>query len=597
MLSVQSAAPGLEASRPMPIAKAVTGGSPMRVGSRFGFAAVFAALAALALAGPAGAQLPKIEVPVQLPEVQLPLEDGAVGEVLPGEAVEDTVNEPLPQPVEDVVNQTPVAPVREEVRRVVGGTTGGGGNGGGGNGGGGGTGSGTAQAGSGSGTSNQGGSTGATPGGGSQDRGRRRASTRRANTRPAGAPGRSTPRATRATPGRGDQGTARRVRRVADSRNDRRSTAADDGGNPLTTTVEKLVKVVPRVIWLALGVLLLAAMALGARTLVERRRARLLEADREQLIREVGLLERALLPEVPAQLGALAASVAYRPSDGPAAGGDFYDAFELPGGRVAVLLGDVSGHGPEALERTNTIRASLHACLEAGMSPRETLASIGQRAAAESSGRFTTVVVAVHDPAARTFTYSAAGHPPPIVTGPSAYEPLTVASSQPLGVGARTGMRETSVPLAAGSVVCMFTDGLLEARVADGMFGRERLSAMVGELGPDEDADALLDFVITTADDASDDMAVFLLRPVSGAEALAPRVETVELEAEELELGLAERFLAACEVPGEDAAIAVEHARATAASGGSALIEVTIDESGARARVSAAGTISAPTPA
>ncbi len=538
-------------------------------------------------------------MPVQLPEVQLPLEDGAVGEALPGDVVEDTLDEPLPQPVEDVVNQTPVAPIREEARRVVGGTTGGGtGNGGGGTGS---TGSGAGQSGSGSGTSTQGGSTGGS-GGGSQGDGTRRGNTRPGTTGRAGTPGRGTRRAAGGarTRGRGDgaaaggRGAAARRERAARSRNE---TASDEGGNPLTTTVEKLVQVVPRVVWLALGVLLLAAIALGGRTLVERRRARALEAEREQLIREVGLLERALLPEVPEQLGALEASVAYRPSEGPAAGGDFYDAFELPGARVAVLLGDVSGHGPEALERTNVIRTGLHACLEAGMSPREALASIGGRASAESGGRFTTVVVAVHDPVAGTLTYSAAGHPPPIVTGPSAYEPLTVASSPPLGVGARTGMRETSLPLPTGSVVCLFTDGLLEARVADEMFGRERLTAMVAELSPDEDADALLEFVIATADEASDDMAVFMLRPLAGAEVSAPRVETVELEAEELELGLAERFLAACEIPGEDAAIVVEDARATAASTGGALIEVTIDESGAQARVSAAGTLSTPTAA
>ncbi len=320
--------------------------------------------------------------------------------------------------------------------------------------------------------------------------------------------------------------------------------------------------------WIALGVLLLVAIALGGRTFVERRRARALLAEREQLLREVGLLERALLPEVPAQVGGLATSVAYRPCEGPAAGGDFYDAFELPGGRAAILVGDVAGHGQEALERTNSIRTGLHACLEAGMSPRAALASIGQRGAAESSGRFTTVVVAVHDPAAGTLTYSAAGHPPPILTGPSAYEPLTVASSPPIGVGSRTGMRETSGPLSAGSVACLFTDGLLEARVDDGLFGRERLTAMVDELSPDEQADALLEFVIATADEASDDMAVFLIRPVSDAEVSAPRIETVELEADELDIGLGKRFLSACEVPAEEAATVLEHARAAAANAG-----------------------------
>ena len=185
-----------------------------------------------------------------------------------------------------------------------------------------------------------------------------------------------------------------------------------------------------------------------------------------------------------------------------------------------MLVGDVAGHGQEALERTNAIRAGLHACLEAGMSPSAALASIGERAA-ESNERLTTVVVAVHDPGAGTLTYSSAGHPPPILTGPGAHEPLTVASSPPLGIG-RTGLRETSVPLRTGSVACLFTDGLLEARVGDGLFGRERLTAMVAELDPEEQADALLEFVVAAADEVPDDMAVFLIRPVSGRRGARP---------------------------------------------------------------------------
>jgi hypothetical protein len=89
-------------------------------------------------------------------------------------------------------------------------------------------------------------------------------------------------------------------------------------------------------------------------------------------------------------------------------------------------------------------------------------------------------------------------------------------------------------------------------------------------------------------------MAVFLIRPVSGAEVFAPRVETVELDADDLDLGLGKRFLKACELPAEEAAIALEQARAAAASAVGALIEVTIDESGVRARVSAANTAAAP---
>jgi hypothetical protein len=571
----------------------VKNGFPTRVGSRGGVAAVLAAMAALALACPAVAQLPSVKVPAQLPSVQVPVEDGAVGDAVPGDVLQEAVNQPLPAPVEDVVSESPVAPVREELRRVVDGTTGGGGDGGGGGG------SGTAQPSTGSGSSSQGGSTGTSPGDTSQGGGTRPGSTEPGSTRRGSSRRGSTRRATgdRGAAPRSGQGAERAggaARRAGRTGGDRLTTAAaEDGRNPLTRTVEKLVQVVPRVVWLALGVLLLAAIALGARTFVERRRARVLEAEREQLLRDVGVLERALLPEVPAQLGALATSVAYRPCAGPAAGGDFYDAFELPGGRAAVLVGDVSGHGPDALERTNSIRAGLHACLEAGMSPRAALASIGERAA-DLSERIATVVVAVHDPVAGTLTYSAAGHPPPIVTGPCAHEPLTVASSPPIGAGVPTGLRETSVPLPAGSVACLFTDGLLEARVGDGMLGRERLTAMVAELDPDEQADALLEFVIATADEASDDLAVFILRPVSGAEALAARLETLELESDDLARGLAERFLTACEVPPAEAASALSEARALATSTGGAVIEVTIDDRGVRAGVSATHATAAP---
>lgn len=567
----------------------VRSGYPKQGGGRRRFVALCGALAALAFACPvAGAQLPDLAN-----ADAVPLPDGAVGELLPGDAVEQTLNEPLPQVVEDVVSGSPVAPVREEVRRLAGGGTGGGSGGEEPPGGGETPGGGEAPG---------GGDTSASPSAGAAQPG--------AAPEPAGEGGSSPGEATRGT----SRGTARERRarprtaepsagrgarldgaagtsagRAAGSRRDTSgapSAPAEDGRNPLARTIEKIVKVVPNVVWLALGALLLVAVALGARAFVERRRSRALEAERERLLREVGLLERALLPEVPAQLGALATSIAYRPCEGPAAGGDFYDAFELQGGRVAVLVGDVSGHGPDALDQTNSIRAGLSACLAAGLSPRAALESVGRRAPAESSARLITVVVAVHDPATGTLTYATAGHPPPVLVGPCAYEPLTVASSPPIGVGFRTGLRETTVPLPSGSVACLFTDGLLEARTAGGMIGYERLTAMVAELGPDEQAEALLDRVLAEADETPDDMAVCLIRPLSGAEVLAPRIEVLELDPDDRDRGVAERFLEACELPPHEAVTALEQVHATAAGGG-AVIEVTIDDHGALARVMA----------
>lgn len=544
----------------------------------------------------------------QLPNVQLPLTDGAVRELVPGDVVEDTagevLNQELPGPVEQVVEESPVGPVRDEVRRIVNETTGpvGGGPGGGGSGGSGsagGTGSGASNGSTGSGTGAATGGTTGTANGGSPTSTPRTGSgrrdgrgDRRAETRARGGGGGTLPRV---TPGRGASGTTPEASR--ENARDRRAEAkADDRPGAAIRTIETIVKAVPTFIWIALGVLFALALGLGARTFVERRRAHALARDREQLMHDVQVLERALLPLVPERVGALATSVAYRPSDGPAAGGDFYDAFELADGRAAFLVGDVSGHGPDALEATNMVRSQLHALLDSGMSPRAAIAAVGERAPVQLTGRFTTVVVAVHDPAAGTLTYATAGHPPPIVVGPAAEELLSAGASPPIGVGLRTGLRETTLALPSGSLACLYTDGLVEAKAAGSLMGRARLTELVDALEPDEQAGALLERVVEAADETPDDMAVFLLRPVSGAEVLSPRVEVLELDAEDVESDFAERFLDACDVPADELALTAEQARATVESHGRAVVEVTIADGLGRARVSSAGPAAPATP-
>jgi serine phosphatase RsbU (regulator of sigma subunit) len=539
--------------------------------ARIARSSLVTAVVGLALACPSAlAQLPQLP---QLPGVrQTPLKDGAAGELLPGSAVEDVVNEPLPAPVEDVVDQSPVAPVRDELRRVVGGADGASG--------GGPSAGNPAGAGSSGTPTGQPQSRGSTPGsGGDSSTGRNRGK-RQART---GTDSRGTPAQRR----RGATGAPTRSAgdRARAAKRRRENPTSDDAQNPVTRSIEKVVGVVPTAIWIGLGVLLVLAAALGTRAFVERRRARELERDRQRLMRDVGALERALMPAVPEMLGALAASVAHRASEGPAAGGDFYDAFELAGGRVAVLVGDVSGHGPDALERTNSIRTALHDRLEAGLSPRAALESVGRSNCLESSGQFATAVVAVHDPADGTLTYAAAGHPPPIITGRGAHEPITTASSPPIGVGLRTGLRETKIPLPAETVACLFTDGLLEARVADDLMGREELTRFVDELGPEQFADSLLAQVVAVADEAPDDMAVCVLRPVAGAETAGPRIETLVVDSEDIALGVAERFLEACDVPAYQLATALEALSPAAAGAGGAVLEVTIDDRDAHVRV------------
>jgi hypothetical protein len=525
------------------------------------------AVAALAAAAPgARAALPDVTVPLNVP-VQLPLKDGAVGGALPdtvGGVVGDVVNEPLPAPVEDVVKSTPVAPVRDEVRRVVNQTTGGTGAGGG---------SGAAIGGSGNSKRNRSGrarrGAGANHGGGART--------------PRGAARRL---ASGITPGRGTAASQRRLRQASSKRH--ASGESQSAPAAAVRTIETVVKAVPTLIWIALCVLSLLALGLAGRTYVERRNARALARDREQLLGDVAALERALLPAVPEKLGAVCVSVAYRSCDGPAAGGDFYDAFELPGGRAAVIVGDVSGHGADALESTNSVRAQLHALLETGMTPRAAIAMLGERAPIQLAGRFSTVVVAVHDPAHGTLTYAAAGHAPPIMVGPGTEELLGVGASPPVGVGLRTGLRETTVALPPGSTCCFYTDGLVEAKNGEGMIGRGRLAEIVAELGPDEQADVLLERVLAESSDASDDMTVCVVRPLPGRQARSARVEVLELDADDVDSGFAARFLDVCDVPAGEQAVLVERARELVASNGLAVLEITIADSGTLVRVAPA---------
>ncbi|SEH10480.1 PP2C family protein-serine/threonine phosphatase [Thermoleophilum album] len=350
-------------------------------------------------------------------------------------------------------------------------------------------------------------------------------------------------------------------------------------------TVLRIVEVVPPE--LRAGVLALGALAalFAAWSLYSVVHARRLERQRRELLDEVGLLQSALLPSVPERIGSARVSVAYRPADGPAAGGDFYDALELSDGRAAFVLGDVSGHGRQALARTAFMRYTLRAYLEAGLEPRAVLEVAGRVIGESLDGEFATTIVAVYDPRAGTLTYACAGHPPPLVLAPEPFDPIVLGSAPPIGVGVRTGVRQTTVPLPPGSLACLFTDGLTEARVRPGeVLGRARLERIVERLPRPAAAGRLLEQVARSAS-VSDDMAVCLIEPLASVSAGSFRVEELELAAEELEGPLALRFLGACGVGPERAREVREEARRVARAHGAAVVRAVL---GVRTSVSVA---------
>jgi serine phosphatase RsbU (regulator of sigma subunit) len=392
--------------------------------------------------------------------------------------------------------------------------------------------------------------------------------------------------------------TARARRATAARRASARATAAAtrkrpagkaEGGNAVTRTVREIVKVVPGPVKVLIALLALAALGFAARSRYSARHAKRLERQREQLLGDIGLLQGMLLPEVPPAIGALELSVAYRPAEGPAAGGDFYDVFELDDHRVALMVGDVCGHGPDALGATSLIRYSLRAYLNAGLDPRRALQVAARPLESDPAGALTTVVLAVYDSRAGTLTYACAGHEPPIILGPASHEPVTVCSSPPLGGFMDTGERQTTIALGPGSAACFFTDGLVEARLGETMIGRERLEAMLAELDTADGAQLLLDRLASTADRAPDDMAACLVRTCASA-AEGPRERIEELELGEGKFGDArvEEFLLACGLPADHAAEALESARAKASERGSVLLRVLITPDAQRVDVAPA---------
>jgi stage II sporulation SpoE-like protein len=347
----------------------------------------------------------------------------------------------------------------------------------------------------------------------------------------------------------------------------------------VTRTVHDIVQAVPGPVKAAIGAmaaLLLAAIAAWATAIM---RARRLRKHRGQLLQEVGLLQAALLPEVPERIGPLAASVAYRPADGPGAGGDFYDVFQLEDGKVGLVLGDVAGHGRDALARTALLRYTLRAYLETGLEPRIAMRLAGETLEHDLGSGFATAAVALYDPELGTLTFSCAGHPPPILLGPPAHDPVTACSAPPIGVGERTGVRQTTVALPVGSVACFFTDGLAEARVDGELFGRERLASLIEELNGDISAPALLESIRTEVHHMPDDMAACVLRPVAPANAADQpneRIEELELrEGGERDL---RRFLAACGIAPVEIGDLVRSANARAADYGGAIARVRLAE-------------------
>ncbi|HEY0636055.1 MAG TPA: SpoIIE family protein phosphatase, partial [Pseudonocardiaceae bacterium] len=211
----------------------------------------------------------------------------------------------------------------------------------------------------------------------------------------------------------------------------------------------------------------------------------------------------------------------YHPAVAPLeVGGDWYDVLRLPTGRIAIVVGDCVGSGLAAAAVMGQLRSACRALLLRGDDPATALRDLDVVAGRTPGAVCTTVFCAVIDPAANLLHYSSAGHLPALVAHPPApggtgrAEVLSGGRSLPLGV--RPGVRRpgATASLRPGSVLLLFTDGLVERRDRSLDIGLEQAAASFAEhagLRCGELADRLLADLLP-ADGGQDDVALLVYR-------------------------------------------------------------------------------------
>ncbi|WP_067509462.1 SpoIIE family protein phosphatase [Actinoplanes sp. TFC3] len=179
----------------------------------------------------------------------------------------------------------------------------------------------------------------------------------------------------------------------------------------------------------------------------------------------IDTLQRELLPDGLPVLPRVQIAASYLLADAEtAAGGDWFDAVALPDGRVALIVGDVVGHGVAASTTMGQLRILLHEALAATADVAAALTMLNTAAARIRGARAATVCVVLLDPVDGTLRYCTAGHPPPLVASPDGTSRFLAASGAgPVGVGGEfTAAVIGTDRLADGDLVLLYSDGILE---------------------------------------------------------------------------------------------------------------------------------------
>jgi GAF domain-containing protein/anti-sigma regulatory factor (Ser/Thr protein kinase) len=240
-------------------------------------------------------------------------------------------------------------------------------------------------------------------------------------------------------------------------------------------------------------------------------RASLYEA--EQTIAET--LQRSVLPSSLPRVDGVELAARYLPGSAQLdVGGDWFDALQLPDGRLGLVVGDVVGKGVQAAASMAQLRNALRAFSVDRLKPSSVLVRLNRLADEVLETSFATLVYLSIEPETGVCRLASAGHPPPVVAySDGRVELLEGARGLPLGTGMRTTYRQEMFVLPPGSVVVLYTDGLIERRghsIDEGLDALQQ-ALVSAPRDPDRLLEHILEHVMGDAE-RGDDIALLAAR-------------------------------------------------------------------------------------
>jgi PAS domain S-box-containing protein len=224
-------------------------------------------------------------------------------------------------------------------------------------------------------------------------------------------------------------------------------------------------------------------------------------------------LQRSLLPRDIPKVAGLDIAYRYQPASQAAEiGGDWFDVIPLDRGQVALVVGDVTGHGISAAAIMGQLRTTTAALARLGTPPDQIMRQLNALVAAHGDEAGATCLYAVYDPASRRCDLASAGHPPPALRRPDGTtEFIEVPPGLLLGAGPSC-YPAVDRQLPEDSVLALYTDGLIEQPGEDIATGMARLARALAA-GPARSPDDLCDSVLASlAPRPRDDIALLLAR-------------------------------------------------------------------------------------